>query len=184
MVTAGQQFDVTADVSTASGVVTGKVRFLNGTKKIPGCAAVRPDGSGVATCRAVLTSSGSATLSARFLGDKFDSPSTSGSLHVTVNAAGTDTAVTSSANPVAEGAKVTYTAAVTSPGGGIPSGRVAFSVGGVSVPGCAAVDLSNAGKATCKITMSTSGSPVVEGSYAGSTEYGPSAGTFEETVNS
>jgi hypothetical protein len=32
--------------------------------------------------------------------------------------------------------------------------------------------------------MSTAGSPVVEAAYAGTSEYSPSDGTFEETVNS
>jgi hypothetical protein len=183
MVTAGQHFAVTADVSTASGVVTGRVRFLDGTRAVRGCTAVRPDASGVATCRADITSSGPANLTAHFQGDKYDSPSTSGSLPITVTAAGTDTAVTSSANPVAEGTKVTFTAQVTSPGGGTPTGDVAFSIGGVAISRCAAMSLSGAGKATCEITMSTAGSPVVEASYAGTSEYGPSDGTFEETVS-
>ena len=183
-VVAGHPLAVTATVSTVSGEPTGRVRFLAGATVIPGCKSVRPDGSGVATCAAVLSSAGSPSVTARFLGDSFDSPSTSTGVTVTVTRAPTDTTLTSSVDPVGSGQTVTFTATVSSPDGGTPRGPVEFSVGGVPLSGCSARALSKSGKATCRARLTTLGDNTVEADYAGSGAFVASSGTLDETVSS
>jgi hypothetical protein len=184
-VVAGHPVAVTATVTTVSGVPTGSVRFLAGSKEIKGCKGVKPNASGVATCTAVLDASGSPSLTARFLGDKFDSPSTSPGLPLTVTAAPTSTTVTSSPGSVSVGQVVTFTATVTSTDGGEPRGPVAFSLGGEPIPGCAAKALSGAGTATCKTKPTTAGpDQSVEADYSGSGAFVASSGTGEVTVTS
>ena len=67
------------------------------------------------------------------------------------NKAVTKTTLTSSKNPVNKGASVTFTAkvVVVAPGSGTPTGKVKFQSDGVNIPGCTAVPLDAAGKATC-----------------------------------
>src|SRR5439155_860696 len=59
---------------------------------------------------------------------------------LTINKAGTSTALSSSPNPSVYGQPVTFTAAVSvnSPGSGHPGGTVAFKDGGSDIAGCGA----------------------------------------------
>jgi hypothetical protein len=180
---AGHSVTLTATVSTASGTATGKVRFLNGTKTIQGCGRVNTRGTGTATCTATFASAGTPSLSAVFLGDKFDKPSTSSPVTVTVNAAPTDTTVTSSLNPAGFNQTVEFTATVTSPDGGTPTGSVTFSIGGTAISGCSARPLSSSATATCKTHFSTFGDQTIDADYSGSGAFQPSTGTFDQSVS-
>jgi hypothetical protein len=180
---AGHSVTLTATVSTASGTATGKVRFLNGTKTIQGCGRVNTHGTGTATCTATFASAGTPSLSAVFLGDKFDKPSTSSPVTVTVNAAPTDTTVTSSLNPAGFNQTVEFTATVTSPDGGTPTGSVTFSIGGTAISGCSARPLSSSATATCKTHFSTFGDQTIDADYSGSGAFQPSTGTFDQSVS-
>jgi len=73
------------------------------------------------------------------------------------------TAVTSSANPSVQGQTVTYTATVSPAGGG----RVTFNDGGSPVAGCTALSLNGSGKATCRVTYTTTGSHPITAVYSG-----------------
>ncbi len=179
---AGHPVTLTATLSTASGTPTGRVRFLNGTKTIEGCGKVNTH-SGSATCSVTFASAGTPSLSAVFLGDKFDKPSTSTAISVTVSAAPTDTSVTSSINPVGFNETVEFTATVTSPDGGTATGSVTFSVGGTPIAGCSAKTLSGSATATCKTRFTSFGDQTVQADYAGSGAFLASSGTFDETVS-
>ena len=137
----GQQVTLTAVVqpSSGSGPVTGEVQFLDGGAVI-GTAQLNAG-------QAVLTVSnlavGAHTLTAEYVGDTdfaTSSSTTPASPNLTVNAAGTYTLVTLSANPVAPGNPVTFTAHVSSQvaGGGSASPFGNFGRGGGG-PAAAAV---------------------------------------------
>jgi hypothetical protein len=113
---------------------------------------------------------------------------TSTSTTTTTTVPSSTTQLYSSADPVAAGAQVTYTARVTpNPGGGY----VNFLSGGNSLPGCAQVALNTSnGLATCTTSYDAAGRYSVQAVYsgrasvAGSPAYRPSAsGVYAEVVN-
>jgi hypothetical protein len=84
-----------------------------------------------------------------------------------LSSAGTTTALTSSPNPAAAGASVTFTATVTGAG---PTGVVNFTDGGNSIAGCGAVALAgtgNARTAVCITGILSIGTHVVIATYGG-----------------
>lgn len=93
--------------------------------------------------------------------------------------------VTSSANPVATGEAITFTATVRSDGG-TPTGAVAFRRDGVVVPGCAAVTLTDEAVATCSVATLPAGTWTMSADYAGSPDPGaafePSSGSLTQVV--
>jgi len=99
----------------------------------------------------------------------------------------TTTTVGSSLNPSVSGAAVTFTATVTSAGGGTPTGGVTFveTPNGSSTPTglCSNVGLT-AGVATCTTSaLVSSGSPYqVTASYGGTLGYQPSSGSMTQNV--
>ena len=121
-------------------------------------------------------------------------PSTAGfanSATLVVNSTGASTvAVTSSANPSAYGAAVTFTATVTGSLSSAPMGTIAFTTSaGTLAAGCAAAGLTATGPttsaATCVLTPPTSGTGViitVNASYSGDPTYAPKAAAdFSQT---
>jgi hypothetical protein len=179
----GHPVTFTATITTGSGVPTGKVQFLEGTTVVGSCKHVSISASLTATCTITFKQPGNPSVTASFPGDKFDKPSSSAPLSITVAAAPTNTSVTSSINPVAVNGSVKFTATVSSTDGGSPTGTVAFSVGGTPIPGCSAKAVSGAGTATCTTSFSAPGEPTVEADYSGSNAFAPSTGTIDETVN-
>jgi len=103
---------------------------------------------------------------------------TDGSNHLTAYALGqtqTTTTVTSSANPAALGANVTFTGHVT---GSAPTGSVAFTDGGSTLGGCAAVALSGSGNtrtASCSTGALAAGTHSIVATYGGDTANAGSA---------
>jgi hypothetical protein len=81
----------------------------------------------------------------------------------------TATALSVAPSSPTAGQTVTYTAAVTGPGGtlGTPTGTVEFVNGGNDVAGCAAQPLSASGVATCQTAYSAAGSQTVSAQYGG-----------------
>jgi hypothetical protein len=130
----GQTVTFTATISPVSpgaGTRTGTVTFtVDGTTQTP--AAV--NGSGQATLGVASLGVGSHTITAAYNGDaNFNgSDSTASPLSQTVNQANTTTTVASSANPSVFGQFVTFTATVSpvSPGSGVPSGTIIFTIDG------------------------------------------------------
>jgi hypothetical protein len=99
---------------------------------------------------------------------------------LTVNRAPTVTKVSSSSNPSAAFQTVTYTATVTP----VPdSGAISFSDNGIQIAGCTTEPLDTSGRATCSTTPSGLGTHQITGVYSGNTDYGPSFGTNNQTVD-
>jgi len=95
---------------------------------------------------------------------------TDGSNHLTAYAVGksqTATTLVSSPNPAPVGANVTFTASVT---GNAPTGTVAFTDGGSSISGCAAVALAGSGNtktASCSTSSLAAGTHSIVAAYSG-----------------
>ncbi len=88
----------------------------------------------------------------------------------------TATAVTSSANPAAPGANVTFTATVSSASGiGTPSGTVTFKDAGVALG--SAMTLNGSGQATLSTSSLAHGSHSITAEYGGATGFNPSTNT-------
>jgi len=108
---------------------------------------------------------------------------TDGSNHLTAFAAAatgaTTTTLSSSANPSSVGMNVTFTATVS---GSAPSGNVAFTDGGSTISGCAAVALSGSGDtktAGCSTSSLGAGTHNIVASYGGD---GANAGSTSSTL--
>jgi hypothetical protein len=106
-----------------------------------------------------------------------------------VNATGSSTvAVTSSANPSATGAPITFGATVTGGLTAVPMGTVTFSatIGSSTTTACAAVGVTpttgTSVTASCTYTPPDSGNTItVTADYSGDPTYGPQSGTFTQT---
>ncbi len=170
--------------ATVSPAEAGTVQLFDGATALGSPVAVsggvanftdsRPPAIGSHSYTAVfsplLGETGANTTSAAIIGG-----STSSALSFTING----TTVTSSANPVAKNAQVTFTATVTpTPTGG----TVTFLDGGSPLAACTSETLTS-GVATCKQTFATAGLQVITASYSGTTGFPPSTSPpFDETV--
>ncbi|HLG92314.1 MAG TPA: Ig-like domain-containing protein, partial [Acidimicrobiales bacterium] len=181
----GQSVTYTATVAGSGPTPTGTVQFLDGGTPIGGCSSVALSGSS-ASCQVTYPGVGSHSVVAVYGGDSNYLGSTSSPVSQVVNQDSTTTSLSSSANPVAPSTNVTYTAKVTanSPGGGTPTGTVAFLDAGSPITGCTAQALS-AGVATCTVSYPAAGSHSVTASYSGDANYSSSASTTlnEAVVN-
>ena len=88
--------------------------------------------------------------------------------------ANTTTSVTSSANPVAAGSAVTFTATVA---GTTPAGIINFRSSGTTIAGCGAVPLVS-GSAQCTTTYLTIGTRTIDADYSGNASNAASTGTL------
>lgn len=108
------------------------------------------------------------------------------SLHYAIGADPTTTGVVSSRNSSPATNTLTFTATVkaATPGAGVPAGSVTFkfSTGSYACSGGDVVALNSSGVATCKIGGSIRTSFTVTGTYNGSTAYGSSAGSAQQTI--
>ncbi|HVB09005.1 MAG TPA: Ig-like domain-containing protein, partial [Bacillota bacterium] len=86
---------------------------------------------------------------------------------LTVEAAGTATALTSSDSASVVGQVVTYTATVTPPPDG---GSVAFADGGTPIAACASQPVT-AGQATCQVTYTAPGNHAITATYSGDSSF-------------
>jgi YVTN family beta-propeller protein len=176
---AGQQVTYTATVSRAPD--GGTVAFTDGTTPITGCAAQPVDSSGMATCQVTYPSVGSHTITAAYAGDAAFTAS-SGTLTQTVDQADTTTTVTSSANQLAPGQDVRFTATVSAsaPGAGTPTGQVTFTDGSTTL-GTAMLDAS--GTATVDTSTLGVGTHNITASYSGDDNFAGSSGSLTQIVN-
>ena len=133
------------------------------------------------TCSITLTTPGSKTLTATYVGDtNFAGSASAGTAH-TVNKASTTTTITSDLpdpSLVGDPVTVNYSVAVTAPGTGAPTGNVTVSAspGADSCVGTAAAG-------TCSITFTTSGGKTLTAVYAGDTNFNTStSATAAHTV--
>jgi hypothetical protein len=175
----GQPVTLTATVTSAAGVPTGTVFFLDGDAVL-GTAQV--DASGQATLAPPLVV-GNHALTASYVGTGNFANSASAAAAVTVSPAATTVALTSSANPAAAGQAVTFTATVAAvaPVAGVPTGMVTFKDGDV-VLGVVPVSPFS-GVAALRTTFAAAGGHAITAVYSGNATLLGSAQALTENVN-
>ena len=155
----GQMVTFTATVTpTYGGNPTGNVTFKLGTTVL----SVSPLSGGTAVFSTSNLAAGTKTITASFGGDSSFSTS-SGSVAEKITKTPTSTALNSSLNPSVYGQSVTFTATVTTSGGGTPTGTVTFKRGSVLI-GTVTLDV---GVATLSTSALTAGSGVITAVYSG-----------------
>ena len=172
---------------------TGTVTFYdNGTPT--SCGAVTIASTGKAMCT-YTPAWGTHSLVATYSGNASYAPITqsqtgfANTATLVVNATGSSTvAVTSSANPSATGAPITFGATVTGDLSAVPTGTVTFSatIGSSTTTACAAVAVSpstgTSATAGCTYTPPDSGNTItITAAYSGDPTYAPQSGTFTQT---
>jgi hypothetical protein len=173
----GPPVTLTATVTSAAGVPSGTVTFLDGTTVL---GSARIDINGQAFLKVSL-GVGSHALTASFAGAGF-ADSTSAAVTETVNRAATTVALTSSVNPAVTGQAVTFTAtvAIVAPGAGVPTGTVTFKDGNV-VLGTGAVGRD--GTATFTTSFAAAGGHTITAVYSGDSKFVGNSQTITEQVN-
>ncbi len=174
---AGQAVTFTATVTaTSGGFPSGTVSFKHlGT--LLGTATLS---NGVASFATSLLSVGTDHITALYSGSATNAESTSAAVAQVVNRAPTTTILASSLNPSAVGQSVIFTATVTAPSGGFPSGTVSFKHLGTLL-GTAA--LSN-GVASFTTSTLPAGTDHIVGVYSGSpTNTGSSSAALAQIVH-
>jgi hypothetical protein len=170
---------VTFTATVAGANPTGSVAFTDNGVAIAGCTA-QAVSAGHATCATGALAVGAHPIVAAYGGDGNNTGSTSSTLTQTVNKAASSTALASSANPSAFGAPVTLTATIS---GSSPTGSVAFTDNGSTLPGCGAVAVS-AAKAACVASGLAPGSHPMVASYSGDAHYTAStSATLSQVVS-
>ncbi|NQX00789.1 Ig-like domain repeat protein, partial [bacterium] len=172
----GAILTLTATVTSSGGTPGGAVTFSEGAATL-GTGTL--NGSGVATFATSALASGSHSLTASYATTTTFVGSTSNALAQTVRQP-TTTVLTSSVNPAAFGARVTYTATVSSLSG-TPSGTVTF-LDGATVFGTAT--LNGSGVATLATASRPSGARSLTASYAASAGHAASTSAILiQTIN-
>jgi hypothetical protein len=173
----GEPVLLTAVVATNSSMTpTGKVTFYNGSSPLGNGTL---NSSGTATLTPTNLPVGTDSLTATYLGDSLNLPSTSSALTQTVNPAQITITLTSSPNPSGYGKSVKFTATLTS-NGSCPVGQsVTFSYSG-SAFGTATI--SSKGIAMFSTTLLPHGSDLVTATYTGSADYSSAAASVMQTV--
>ncbi len=171
-----QPVTFTAKVTSAVGTPTGTVTFKNGTVIL---ATAALNASGVATHTMSSLTVGAHSITVVYAGDTDRVASTSAVLTQHVNKASTKTALTSSKNPSAHGAAVTFTATITPAFGGAATGTVTFKNGTVTL-GTGTVNASN--KATFTTSTLAAGTHSITASYPGSADFTASASAVLKQV--
>ncbi len=181
----GQPITITATISpTPDG---GTVAFDKNS--LPGffCPAAPVDPTtGTATCSVTYSAVSAYPITATFSGAAAVAPATSAVLTQSVTKADSAVTVSASANPVAAGQPVTYTATVSAraPGSGDPEGgTLTFMDGAAPIPGCDVL-LNGLYALTCTTTFTTAGSHAITAVYSGDPDFNPSTSdVLTETVS-
>jgi hypothetical protein len=181
----GQSVTFRARVTTAGGtpVGTGTVTFLDGTEVL----GTDPLSTGIFAGEAHITTSalalGSHMITARYEGAA--GGGTSNVLTQVVEAPpvfGTQTSLTSSPNPSAEGQTVSFTALVSSPGGS-PVGMVSFRNGTAVLGASQLVTIApGLGRATFETTDLSAGSHTITALYPGGFRFTGSSDSVTQVV--
>ncbi|MGH9088009.1 MAG: kelch repeat-containing protein [Acidimicrobiales bacterium] len=188
----GKAVTVTATVGTTAGnaPVTGRVTFEQNGSPINaqggGACSTEPVAHpGTASCTFVPVAGNEDTVAATYTPatTSLTSGSTSARWYVKVSGQATTTAVSVAgltAGSAPYGVPLVATATVTSVGNAVPSGTVAFSVGGAAVPSCSAQPVAASGKATCTLppSMLPAGSATITAMFA------YAGGTYAKSVSS
>ena len=174
--TFGQSVTFTA-TATGSGVTpTGTVTFKDGATTL-GSGTL--NGSGQATFSTNALGAGSHSITATYNGDSNYGSSVSPTLTQTVNQNSSSTALTSSVNPSAYGAPVTFTATVTG-ASGTPTGNVTFKDGTTTLGSAA---LNGSGQTTLSVSSLSVGGHSITAIYGGDTNnLGSTSPVLTQTV--
>ena len=181
-------------VITGTPRPTGTVTFYDNGTPTPCGAVTIATNSGKAVCT-YAPAWGTHALVATYSGNASYAPISqsqtgfANTATLVVNATGSSTvAVTSSANPSATGAPITFGATVTGGLTAVPMGTVTFSatIGSSTTTACAAVGVTpttgTSVTASCTYTPPDSGNTItVTADYSGDPTYGPQSGTFTQT---
>jgi len=160
----GSSIKLTATVkATLSGTPTGSVTFWNGATKL-GTSTLS---SGVATLSTTTLPAGTLLLSVSYAGAGNFLPDISSHYDEKVTEK-TTTTVTSSLNPAAYGATVTFTAKVKPSVSGTPTGAVTFKNGSTTI---GTGTLSSSGVATLVISKLPAGADAITADYPGDSTY-------------
>jgi hypothetical protein len=170
-------------VRQGGGAVAGTVQFKADGNDLGGPQAV--DGSGNASVSTSSLAVGNHPITAHFTSSNPNTLDGDGSLvgGQNVQAASTQTGVSSSLNPSQSGQSVTFTAQVdtVAPGGGTPTGTVQFSDNGTDFG--APQTLDGTGKASVSTSSLTIGSHTITATYTPANgNYTGSSGSVSQTV--
>ena len=173
----GQAVTFTATVtSSATGTPTGTVTFQDGASAL-GTGTLS---GGTATFTTSGLTAGTRSITAIYGGDANFAGSTSPVLTQTVNKAASSTSAVSSNSPSNRGAAVTFTASVTSPVTGTPTGTVTFQ-DGASALGTGTL---SGGTATFTTSGLTAGTHSITAIYGGDANFaGSTSPVLTQTVN-
>jgi hypothetical protein len=175
--TFGQAVTFTAAVTSTGGTPTGSVTFSDSGNPL-GSSAL--NGSGQASFTTSSLAGGAHVISATYGGDSNFSSSSSSNLGQNVNPAGTNTTLSSNANPSILGQLVTFTATVTS-GASTPTGIVTFKDGNTTL---GSSGLNGSGQATFSTSNLTTGVHSITANYVGTTNFASSvSAVLNQTVN-
>ena len=179
----GQGVTFTATVSNTNGSATpsGTVTFRDGSTTL-GTGTL--NGSGVATFSTSALSVNSHSITAEYgaVAGAFNA-STSSTLTQVVNAAGTTTTLTSSANPSVFGQGIYLNASVSTvaPGSGIATGTVTFKESATTL---GTVTVAASGNASLLISTLSVGSHAIVATYGATTNYAAStSNTLAQVVS-
>jgi hypothetical protein len=154
----------TATVSSpAGGSPTGKVTFMDGTAVIGESGLI--DGTATFTTNALAVASHSIT--AVYEGDSSYAIGTSEAVTVTVNKAPTTVGLVTTVTTATYRDSVTFTATVSSPAGGSPTGKVTFMDGTAVIGEAGLID----GTATFTTELLAAGDHTVTAIYQGDSSY-------------
>jgi Bacterial Ig-like domain (group 3) len=175
----GVSVTFTATVSVnppGNGTPTGTVTFLNGANT--GTGTIDANGHAVFSTSALAV--GTYSITASYGADKDRNPSISAAVSQKITMDGATVALTSSANPAALGANVTFTATVSSPSdAGTPTGSIAYADGTTTLGNVALTG----GVATFSTSSLAGGHHTITATYSGDVTYtGGAIGSLVETI--
>ena len=173
----GEAVTLRAQVTTTAVIApTGTVTFKSGTTTLADEAL---NTSGVATLNTTTLAVGNHSITATYNGNSANEKSISTTLSQTVNQAAVSMSLRSTPNPSAYGTPVELTARLVS-NGKVPTGKVTFSLAGVTL-GTSAIG--ETGSATFSTTKLSPGSDTVFATYAGDSDYSAATASVTQVVN-
>ncbi len=180
-ITVGGSVTYTANVNETygSGPLSGTVTFTDNGVNISGCIGESAS-SGSVTCTVTFANQGSFTIAATYSGSSnFNGSSNSVSQSVSK---GTTSLTLSPSTPVLSGTSVMYSASVVeTSGSGSLTGSVSFTQNGAAIGGCQNLALV-AGKASCTVHFTSTGTYTIAASYANDPNFTGSNASISQVV--
>ena len=175
--TFGQSVTFSAVVSGTGGTPTGQVEIEDGATIIDTATVAS---GGAASFSTATLAAGAHSITAVYLGDANFQGSTSAAVKEVVNPAASSVTLTSSANPSTQEQSVTFSAAVSGPGGA-SAGNVEFEDGATIL---ATESPDSSGKASFITSALGVGGHSIQAVYLGGGDYqGSSSAVLSQTVN-